>query len=114
GIDLSFRFMPGAAGLGLGLEAAPGYGLARERGMLDDLAAGHALELAPADSGPRAAASLSYGLAVSGGVLTPYGRWNLAGTDELGVRLRAGERRSWLLGYAADGQDLKIEYRLGE
>ncbi|MBF2734654.1 MAG: hypothetical protein ISN26_00920, partial [Betaproteobacteria bacterium AqS2] len=100
GIDLSFRFMPGAAGLGLGLEAAPGYGLARERDMLDDLAAGRALELAPADSGARAAASLSYGLAVSGGVLTPYGR--------------AGERRSWLLGYAADGQELKIEYRLGE
>ena len=113
GFDLSFRFQPGAAGLGLGLEAAPGYGLAKDGRLFDELGAGRALEL-DAAAELRAAARLSYGLAVPGAVLTPYGRWTLQGADELGLRLQAGERRSWLLGYAAAAQELKIEYRLGD
>nr|MBF2760853.1 hypothetical protein [Ectothiorhodospiraceae bacterium AqS1] len=55
-----------------------------------------------------------YGLAVDGGLLTPYGRWSVDAGRELGLRLRAGERRSWALGYGAAADELKIEYRLGE
>ena len=115
GYELSFRLSPRTGGLGLGLEADPGYGLAGVEKMFEDLGAGRSLALADERAGGlRGGAGLSYGLAVAGGVLTPYGRWSVAAGRELGLRLRAGARHAWALGYGAEAQELKIEYRLGE
>ena len=115
GYELSFRYSTGLGGLGLGLEADPGYGLAGVEQMLAELGAGRSLALADERAGGlRGGAGLSYGLAVAGGVLTPYGRWSVAAGRELGLRLRAGTRHAWALGYGAAAQQLRIEYRLGE
>ena len=112
GFELSFRFNPQAGGLGLGLDANPGYGLTGTEKMLAELGAGRALALD--GGGLRGGAGVSYGLAVDGGLLTPYGRWSAGAGRELGLRLRAGTRRSWALGYGAAANELKIEYRLGD
>ncbi|MBF2735731.1 MAG: hypothetical protein ISN26_06640 [Betaproteobacteria bacterium AqS2] len=115
GYELTFRFSPQLGGLGLGLEADPGYGLAGAEEMLAELDAGRRLGLGAGDArGLRGGAGISYGLAVDGGLLTPYGRWGVEAGRELGLRLRAGTRRSWALGYGAAANELKIEYRLGD
>ncbi|MBF2735058.1 MAG: hypothetical protein ISN26_03075, partial [Betaproteobacteria bacterium AqS2] len=114
GYDLALRFGYQFGGLGLGFEADPGYGLAGATEMLADLGAGETLALDEHGGGLRGGAGVSYGLAVDGGLLTPYGRWRAGAGNELGLRLRAGERRSWALGYGAAADEFKIEYRLGE
>ncbi|MBF2735503.1 MAG: hypothetical protein ISN26_05435, partial [Betaproteobacteria bacterium AqS2] len=114
GYDLALRFGYQFSGLGLGFEANPGYGLTGAEEMLTDLGAGETLALDEYGGGLRGGAGVSYGLAVDGGLLTPYGRWRAGTGKELGLRLRAGARRSWALGYGAAADELKIEYRLGE
>ena len=115
GFDLFFRLGRQFGGLGLGFEADPGYGLAGADELLAELGAGRPLALADeAEAGLRGGAGLSYGLAVDGGLLTPYGRWSAGAGRELGLRLRAGARRSWALGYGAAADEFKIEYRLGD
>ena len=114
GYDFSIRFSRGLGGLGLGLEADPGYGLQGTEDLLADLGAGQAMALDADGYGLRGGAGLSYGLAIAGGLLTPYGRWSAGAGRELGLRLRAGARRSWALGYGAAADEFKIEYRLGD
>ncbi|MBF2736020.1 MAG: hypothetical protein ISN26_08180, partial [Betaproteobacteria bacterium AqS2] len=109
GYDLSFRLGARFGGLGLGLEADPGYGLTGADGLLTELDAGRPLALADEDGrGLRGGAGLSYGLALDGGLLTPYGRWSVDAGRELGLRLRAGARRSWALGYGAADNDFRL------
>ena len=114
GYDFSIRFSPRLGGLGLGFEADPGYGLQGTEDLLADLGAGQAMALDADGYGLRGGAGLSYGLAMDGGLLTPYGRWSAGAGRELGLRLRAGARRSWALGYGAVADEFKIEYRLGD
>ncbi|MBF2735385.1 MAG: hypothetical protein ISN26_04820 [Betaproteobacteria bacterium AqS2] len=112
GLEANVRVEPGPGGLGLGLGLAPSWGLAGGSDLAADLAAPRLAARNDADL--RAKADLSYGLAMDGGVLTPYGSWSLAGDDELGVRVKAGAERSWQLGWQPDGDAVRLEYRLGD
>lgn len=112
GAALAVRYAPAAGALGLGLAVAPQHGAsptAAEGKSMEDLLAG-------ADAGLRGTAEMSYGLAVDGGVLTPYGGWSFdGGASELGLRLRTGAASKWLLRWQGTAEDeLKIEYRLGD
>lgn len=112
GAALAVRYAPAAGALGLGMEVAPQHGVSpsqAEGKSFEDLLAG-------TDTGLRGSAELSYGLAVDGGVLTPYGGWSFdGGASELGLRLRTGATSKWLLRWQGTAEDeLKIEYRLGD
>lgn len=112
GAALAVRYAPAAGALGLGMEVAPQHGVSPsqvESKSFEDLLAG-------TDTGLRGSAELSYGLAVDGGVLTPYGGWSFdGGASELGLRLRTGAASKWLLRWQGTAEDeLKIEYRLGD
>lgn len=110
GAALAVRYAPAAGALGLGLAVAPQHGASAAEGKsMEDLLAG-------ADAGLRGTAEMSYGLAVDGGVLTPYGGWSFdGGASELGLRLRTGAASKWLLRWQGTAEDeLKIEYRLGD
>ena len=112
GAALAVRYAPAAGALGLGMEVAPQHGVSpsqAEGKSFEDLLAG-------TDTGLRGSAQLSYGLAVDGGVLTPYGGWSFdGGASELGLRLRTGATSKWLLRWQGTAEDeLKIEYRLGD
>ncbi|MBF2735604.1 MAG: hypothetical protein ISN26_05960, partial [Betaproteobacteria bacterium AqS2] len=93
---MSLRFGYQFSGLGLGFEADPGYGLTGTEEMLADLGAGETLALDEYGGGLRGGAGVSYGLAVDG------------------LRLEAGERRSWGLGYRAETDEFKFEIRFGD
>ncbi len=112
GAALAVRYAPAAGALGLGLAVAP------QHGASPSSAEGKSFEelLAGTDKGLRGSAELSYGLAVDGGVLTPYGGWSFDGSaSELGLRLRTGAASKWLLRWQGTAEDeLKIEYRLGD
>ena len=62
----------------------------------------------------RGAAEIGYGLAVDGGVLTPYGGWSFATeAGEVGLRLRQGGGGSWLLRWREDERDMiAVEFSL--
>ena len=116
GYELSFRYSTGLGGLGLGLEADPGYGLAGVEKMLDGTGRG-AFPGAGGREGRRPARRRRAELRPGGGrrgayAVTGAGAWRRG--SELGLRLRAGERHAWALGYGAAAQQLRIEYRLGE
>ncbi len=100
-IDVRFATAPG--NLGLGLAATPAHGPAAGADLL-----------AQPDAGMRGAAEISYGLAVDGGVLTPYGGWSFATeAGEVGLRLRQGDGGSWLLRWRQDERDMiAIEFNL--
>ena len=100
-IDVRFSTAPG--NLGLGLAATPAHGPASGSDLLPD-----------ADAGMRGSAEIGYGLAVDGGVLTPYGGWSFATeAGELGLRLRHGDGGSWLLRWRQDERDMiAIEFNL--
>ena len=122
GAALGLRFNPSAGSLGLGLEANPsydlrgsGYNLLNENTELNENA------LPEHGLGLRSRMAVSYGFAINGGVLTPYGGYEmLTSSDsrrELGLRLATNGQRRWLLGWSADAagdETLKIEYQLGE
>ena len=99
--DLRFSTAPG--NLGLGLAATPAHGPASG----DDL-------LPEQDAGMRGSAEIGYGLAVDGGVLTPYGGWSFATeAGEVGLRLRQGDGGSWLLRWREAERDMiAIEFSL--
>ena len=99
--DLRFSTAPG--NLGLGLAATPAHGPAAGADLLANPAAGM-----------RGAAEIGYGLAVDGGVLTPYGGWSFATeAGEVGLRLRHGDGGSWLLRWREDERDMiAIEFNL--
>ncbi len=99
--DLRFSTAPG--NLGLGLAATPAHGPAAGADLLANPAAGM-----------RGAAEIGYGLAVDGGVLTPYGGWSFATeAGEVGLRLRHGDGGSWLLRWREDERDMiAIEFSL--
>ena len=100
-IDVRFSTAPG--NLGLGLAATPAHGPAAGADLL-----------AQPDAGMRGAAEIGYGLAVDGGVLTPYGGWSFATeAGEVGLRLRHGDGGSWLLRWREDERDMiAIEFNL--
>ena len=100
-IDVRFSTAPG--NLGLGLAATPAHGPAAGTDLL-----------AQPDAGMRGSAEIGYGLAVVGGVLTPYGGWSFAtAAGEVGLRLRHGDGGSWLLRWRQDERDMiAIEFSL--
>ncbi len=100
-IDVRFSTAPG--NLGLGLAATPAHGPAAGADLL-----------ANPDAGMRGSAEIGYGLAVDGGVLTPYGGWSFATeAGEVGLRLRHGDGGSWLLRWREDERDMiAIEFNL--
>ena len=116
GLEVNLRIEPSRGGLGLGLGFSPSWGLEGDGAdLIAEITNPQPLAARGGVHGVRAKADLSYGLAVRGGLLTPYGSWSLAGDDELGVRVRSGADRAWLLGWRPGGGDeLKIEYRLGD
>ena len=103
GGSFDLRFSTAAGNLGLGLAATPAHGPAAG----DDL-------LANPEAGMRGAAEIGYGLAVDGGVLTPYGGWSFATeAGEVGLRLRQGDGGSWLLRWREDERDMiAVEFNL--
>ena len=103
GGSIDLRFSTAAGNLGLGLAATPAHGPASG----DDL-------LANPEAGMRGSAEIGYGLAVDGGVLTPYGGWSFATeAGEVGLRLRQGDGGSWLLRWREDERDMiAIEFSL--
>ena len=100
-IDVRFSTAPG--NLGLGLAATPAHGPAAGADLL-----------AQPEAGMRGAAEIGYGLAVDGGVLTPYGGWSFATeAGEVGLRLRHGDGGSWLLRWRQDERDMiAVEFNL--
>lgn len=119
GIVVGFRLSQGLGSLGLGVEARPSYGLDSMDALLNDEFEINEGALPQDDLGLRTLVRMSYGLPVRGGVLTPYGGYEIAGGDdvarELGLRLGAGGERRWALGWrrnAAGVDAVKIEYWL--
>ncbi|MBF2734548.1 MAG: hypothetical protein ISN26_00380 [Betaproteobacteria bacterium AqS2] len=119
GIVVGFRLSQGFGNLGLGLEARPSYGLDSTDALLSDDFELNAGALPKAELGLRTLVRMSYGLPVRGGVLTPYGGYEIRGGDdvatELGLRLGTGGERRWALGWrqdAAGDDEVKIEYWL--
>ena len=100
-IDVRFATAPG--NLGLGLAATPAHGPAAGADLL-----------ANPETGMRGSAEIGYGLAVNGGVLTPYGGWSFATeAGEVGLRLRQGDGGSWLLRWREDDRDMiAVEFNL--
>ena len=103
GGSIDVRFSTAAGNLGLGLAATPAHGPASGDDLLPDQ-----------DTGMRGSAEIGYGLAVDGGVLTPYGGWSFATeAGEAGLRLRQGDGGSWLLRWREDERDMiAIEFSL--
>ena len=100
-IDVRFSTAPG--NLGLGMAATPAHGATAGSHLLPD-----------PDAGMRGSAEIGYGLAVNGGVLTPYGGWSFATeAGEVGLRLRQGDGGSWLLRWREAERDMiAIEFNL--
>ena len=120
GGSFSFRYSPTAGGLGLSLQARPSYGPTNGTGTLWEASAERDLNQF-ANSERRLSLNAGYGLAIPGGVLTPYGSYGVSGssdaTRELGLRLRTGGAHDrWLLRFRDSGgssaEELKIEYWL--
>lgn len=120
GGSFSFRYSPTAGGLGLSLQARPSYGPASGTGTLWEASAERDLSQF-ANSERRLSLNAGYGLAIPGGVLTPYGSYGVSGssdaTRELGLRLRTGGAHDrWMLRLRDSGgssaEELKIEYWL--
>ena len=120
GGSFSFRYSPTAGGLGLSLQARPSYGPTSGTGTLWEASAERDLSQF-ANSERRLSLNAGYGLAIPGGVLTPYGSYGVSGssaaTRELGLRLRTGGLHDrWLLRLRDSGgesaEELKIEYWL--
>ena len=103
GGSIDVRFSTAAGNLGLGLAATPAHGPAAGADLL-----------ANPETGMRGSAEIGYGLAVNGGVLTPYGGWSFATeAGEVGLRLRQGDGGSWLLRWREDDRDMiAIEFNL--
>ena len=103
GGSVDLRFSAAAGNLGLGLAATPAHGPAAGADLL-----------ANPETGMRGSAEIGYGLAVNGGVLTPYGGWSFATeAGEVGLRLRQGDGGSWLLRWReADRDMIAIEFSL--
>ena len=103
GGSIDLRFATAAGNLGLGLAATPAHGPAAGADLL-----------ANPEAGMRGSAEIGYGLAVNGGVLTPYGGWSFATeAGEVGLRLRQGGGGSWLLRWREDERDMiAIEFSL--
>ncbi len=122
GAALGLRFNPSAGSLGLGLEANPSYDLrGNNHNLLNESTELNEDALPEYGLGLRSRMAVSYGFAINGGVLTPYGGYEmLTSSDsrrELGLRLATNGQRRWLLGWSADAagdETLKIEYQLGE
>lgn len=122
GAALGLRFNPSAGSLGLGLEANPSYDLrGNNHDLLNESTELNENALPEYGLGLRSRMAVSYGFAINGGVLTPYGGYEmLTSSDsrrELGLRLATNGQRRWLLGWSADAagdETLKIEYQLGE
>ena len=121
GAALGLRFNPSAGSLGLGLEANPSYDLRGSYNLLNENTELNENALPEHGLGLRSRMAVSYGFAINGGVLTPYGGYEmLTSSDsrrELGLRLATNGQRRWLLGWSADAagdETLKIEYQLGE
>ena len=100
-LDVRFHTAPG--NLGLSLAATPARGATAGSDPLPD-----------ADAGMRGSAEVGYGLAVDGGVLTPYGGWSFATeAGELGLKLRQGDGGQWLLRWREAERDMTaIEFSL--
>ena len=120
GGSFSFRYSPTAGGLGLSLQARPSYGPTNGTGTLWEASASRDLSQF-ANSERQLSLNAGYGLAIPGGVLTPYGSYGVSGsnsgTRELGLRLRTGGTHDrWLLRFrdsgGASAEELKIEYWL--
>ncbi len=120
GGSFSFRYSPTAGGLGLSLQARPSYGPTSGTGTLWEASAERDLNQF-ANSERRLSLNAGYGLAIPGGVLTPYGSYGVSGssdaTRELGLRLRTGGTHDrWMLRLRDSGgssaEELKIEYWL--
>lgn len=122
GAALGLRLNPSAGSLGLGLEANPSYDLrGNNHDLLNDSVELNEAALPEHGLGLRSRMAVSYGFAIAGGVLTPYGGYEMITSSdarrELGLRLATSGQRRWLLGWSADAagdEALKIEYQLGE
>ena len=110
GVDLALHYDPGVGRRGLVLEVRTGYGAAESEGRLWRPDAGAMLSSEDFAAQARVEARLGWGLARrDGGLLTPYGRFGLGGTDAWEAGVGAG----WVYG---DGLRIDLEggHRGGE
>ena len=120
GMEIEVQVDPARGGLGPSLTLRPGYGIDTGAAVFER--AGRPFAFDPgADRGRRLQAEMAWGLAVSGGVLTPYGDWSMdessAQRQQLGLRLGTGAYGDWQLGWrSADSaaDELHLELRIGD
>ncbi len=120
GVELDLRVDPNRGGLGPSFALRPHYGIEAGADLFTQAARPTAFTTGE-DRGRRLQAEMAWGLAVSGGVLTPYGDWSMdnASTQrrQLGLRLGTGAYGDWNLGWrseASAADELHLELRIGE
>ena len=120
GMEIEVQVDPARGGLGPSLTLRPGYGIDTGAAVFERAGRPFAFDTG-ADRGRRLQAEMAWGLAVNGGVLTPYGDWSMddasAQRQQLGLRLGTGAYGDWQLGWrSADSvaDELHLELRIGD
>ncbi len=120
GLEIEVQVDPARGGLGPSLTLRPGYGIDTGAAVFERAGRPFAFS-SDTDRGRRLQAEMAWGLAVRGGVLTPYGDWSMndASTPsrQLGLRLGTGAYGDWNLGWrseASAADELRLELRIGD
>ena len=120
GLEIEVQVDPARGGLGPSLTLRPGYGIDTGAAVFERAGRPFAFS-SDIDRGRRLQAEMAWGLAVNGGVLTPYGDWSMddasAQRRQLGLRLGTGAYGDWNLGWrsaASAADELHLELRIGD
>ena len=119
GLEIEVQVDPARGGLGPSLTLRPGYGIDTGAAVFERAGRPFAFDTG-VERGRRMQAEMSWGLAVNGGVLTPYSDWSVDGeSDQLGagLRLGTGAAGAWQLGWrsaASAAGELHLELRIGD
>ena len=120
GAELDLRVDPNRGGLGPSFALRPHYGIEAGSDLFAQAARPTSFT-AGDDRGRRLRVEMAWGLAVNGGVLTPYGDWSMDDSSvqrqQLGLRLGTGAYGDWQLGWRrADSSvdELHLELRIGD
>ena len=124
GGGVNLRLSPGAANLGASFNVEPSYTADNNTNIWDIVSKNDLDELLSTKYNFKVKSELAYGLGYNlgytGGVITPFGNFNLQNQDQdygLGFRVNQGEQKRWQLSYhgysdVAKDNEVKIEYHL--
>ena len=116
GVGLGVNLRPAAANLGASFKVEPSYGSSNEQNIWDIHTSNDIMGLINSDYKLKVDSEVGYGFGLRGGVLTPYGSYQLNDKDAkygLGIRLNEGENLRWKLNYAANADKFNDgEYKL--